>query len=195
MKLRVITKICVAAAITCGVLFGVSVAPLIAAVAMAVFTLVCLFVCLLILIVGGFVWLFSGGKSNIFAPGIKIAEFGLNTYSYIPSITNFSFTYFTPIVGWIAFGVGVAGIILSIIALVTANKALPQNDAADAPEEAEAPTVELQQSVAVPERKTFKRKKKKTDRGVCIGALVACIVLAVLALIAVFVAARILATM
>lgn len=195
MKLRVITKICVAAAITCGVLFGVSVAPLIAAVAMAVFTLVCLFVCLLILIVGGFVWLFSGGKSNIFAPGIRIAEFGLNTYSYIPSITNFSFTYFTPIVGWIAFGVGVAGIILSIIALVTANKALPQIDAAENSEEFEALSVEVQQSADAPKRKTFKRKKKKTDRGVCVGALVACIVLAALALIAVFVAARILATM
>lgn len=195
MKLRVITKVCVAAAITCGALFGVSVAPLIAAVAMAVFTLVCLFVCLLILIVGCFVWLFSGGKSNIFAPGIRIAEFGLNTYSYIPSITNFSFTYFTPIVGWIAFGVGVAGITLSIIALVTANKALPQIDAVGNSEEFEAQAVEMQQSAAVPERKTFKRKKKKTDRGVCIGALVACIVLAALALIAVFVAAKILATM
>lgn len=194
MKLRLITKFCIALAIVCGILFGLSVVPLIAAVSMAVFTLVCLFICLVILIVGGFVWLFSGGQTVIFGSGTNIAEFGLNTFSYIPTITNFSFTYFTPIVGWIAFGVGVVGMILCIVALVTANKVSLQTEESNLPEAISVQTADLSQTSARQNRKKFK-KKKKTDKGACAGALIACIVFAVLGLIAVLVAARILVTM
>lgn len=194
MKLRVITKISIASAIVCGILFGVSVAPLLAAAAMAVFTLICLLICLVILIAGCFVWLFTVGKTNIFGSGIKVANFGMNTFTYINSVTEFSFTYFTPIVGWVAFGVGIVGIVLCIIALATAGKAVPQAEevhAADVPATAE----EVPQTVSDGKRGKLKRKKKRTDKGACVGALVACIVLTALALVAVIAAAKILAAM
>lgn len=187
MKLRAITKVSIAFAIACGVLFGISVAPLIAAAAMAVFTLVCMLICLVILIAGCFVWLFTVGKTNIFGSGIKVANFGMGTFSYINSITEFSFTYFTPIVGWVAFGVGIVGIVLCIVALATANKALPQV-------EDTAPSEEVDGATDAARIKRRKRKKR-TDKGACVGALAACVILTALALIAVFVAAKVLAGM
>lgn len=194
MKLRVITKICMALAIACGVLFGISVAPLLVAGVLAVFTLICLLIAVLILFAGLFVWLFTAGKTSIFGIGANVASFGTNLFSYIQPVTDFSFTYFTPVVGWIAFGAGALGIVLSVVGLVTAGRS-QQSESAAVPAEADAvaPTEEPLQASSGKRKKT-KRKKKKTDRGVCIGTLVACIVLAVLAVIAVAVAARFTAT-
>lgn len=178
MKRRIITKISVICAALCGVLCGLSVMPLLVAVGLTLFALVCIVVCAAILLTGVFVWIFSGTQISIFDFGVKIAEFGAKAFEYVLPITRFSFDYFTPFAGWIAFGVGVAGIAVSSAAIAT-SKSLPQ--------EAEPIQEEFLSSVTKPK----KNKRKMKDKSVCIATLITCIVFTAAALVAVVIAAKI----
>ena len=189
MKKSAICKLSLAFAICCAVICGIAIAPLVVSAVFAIVAFLCLLACVLIFIAGLFVWLFSFGQSSIFDYASTTADFGLGLFNFITPVAEFSFHYITPIAGWVAFGVGVLGIIFASVGLAKAKKQIPQvewqGELPDAP-------IVTDTAEAIPTEKPGKKQKKKknkTEKGTCIAALVVSIVFAVVALIAVLVAA------
>ena len=200
MKKSVICKLSIALAICCAVICGVAIAPLAVSAVFAIVALLCLLVSALIYIVGLLVWLFSIGKVNILSYGSAPANFGFGLFNLITPVAKFSIDYITPIAGWIAFGVGILGIIFAAIGIAKAKKQVAQaSPQENLPEEEAIPKAEneLPAEAAMPEaaqeapeEKAGKRKKrkKKTEKGACGAALGVSIVFSVVALIAVLIA-------
>ena len=200
MNKSTICKISSAIAVCCGVLCGIALAPLVLLCLFLLVALVCLLCCALIFMIGIFVWLFSAGQASIFPYGTALANFALGLFRFISPVADFSFTHMTPIVGWVALGAGLLGIIVSAVGISKTKKRLSGREVQDTPampaETNEKPTVfstpiyEMQPIHA--NRK--KTKMKKTDRSVCVTSLVVCILCSVLAVVA-LIAAPIVVTM
>ena len=188
MNRSTICKLSIACAVCCGVISGLSIAPLVVAAIFALVAFICLLGCTIIFIVGMFVWLFSVGQANIFGYASTLADFGLGLFNFITPVAKFSFTYITPIAGWIAVGMGVLGIILSSVGISIAKKQQPQTELQGNPLGASYSL----STYGAPGASTDKKqhvKKKKTNKGACTASLVVCIVFSVVAIIAICLAA------
>ena len=191
MNRSTICKLSIACAVCCGVIGGISIAPVVAAVIFALIAFICLLGCVVVFIAGLFVWLFSFGQANIFNYASILADWGLGLFNFITPVAKFSFTYITPIAGWIAVGIGVLGIILSSVGISKAKKQAPQAETAIQSDALYAPSYPVADDEAS-DRNTGKKKKvkkKKTDKGACTASLIVCIVFSVVALLAVLIAA------
>lgn len=173
MKKSNLCKLSIACAVCCGVVCGVAVSPLVVVCVLALVALICMLMAALVIIAGFFVWIFSGTKVSIFGYAATIADFAGGLFSHIAPVANFSFRYLTPVAGWIAVALGVLGIVISSVAISKPKKNLPQE------------TTETDQDDQVGTGK--KKKKKRTEKGICKASLIACIVLSLVALIAVIV--------
>lgn len=201
MNRSTISKLSIACAVCCAVICGIAIAPAIMAIILALFALLCLVGCVLILFAGMFVWLFTIGQTNIFGYATSIADFALGMFNFIAPVAKFSFTYITPIGGWIAVGIGVLGIILSSVGISKAKnqpaKIEVQDNLIDAPATRVTADGTFDTPIYVPRQETptedtgkkKKTKKKKTDKGVCVASLTVSIVFTVIALISILVAA------
>lgn len=188
MKRSAICKLSIACAVFCGIIGGISIAPVVVAAIFALVALICLFGCVIVFIAAIFVWLFSIGQANIFNYASMLADWGLGLFNFIGPVAKFSFTYITPISGWIAIGIGVLGIILSSVGISIAKKQSSQTELQSNSLGANTVTVSDDGTQEADTAKKKKVKKKKSDKAACTASLVVCIVFSVVAVIAMLVA-------
>lgn len=186
MKRSAICKFSIACAVCCGIAGGVAVAPIVVGGVFIVVELLLVLACLVILLGGAFAWLFSAGAVNIFGYGTAIYDFGLGLYHFVIPVSKFTFTYLTPIAGYVALAVGVLGIILSSVEIDRAKKQIPKAELQNNVSYEPATPIEADSMAEAPDNN--KKKHPKTDKRVCVATLVVCIVFALAAIFALIVA-------
>ena len=185
MERSALTKLSIAFAVLCAVICVISIAPLAVAFVFAIIAFICLLLCVLILIIGGFVWLFTIGQVSIFDFGFMLSDFGLGLFNFVGPVADFSFHYLTPIAGGIALFLGILGIIISSVGISKAEKQNAEEKALKSLSEVSALPQEINSTPEDTSGKKKKRKrKKKTNKGLCIASLAVSVVFSAVAIIA-----------
>ena len=162
MKNRVLNQVALAFSILAIIAFAVAFSPAFLAVIFALLAFLTVIVVFAVFIVCGFISLVSS-NGNLWEWVKTFCMDALNwageLFTIVPEMARFCFADMAPICGWIGVGLGVVGIVLSVIALATNKKT--EDEGSERSKAAEEKT------------ETGKpKKKKKSDRTISIICVV-----------------------